>query len=364
MSKLHEVLWINPPRYFQNFKFRRKYLRLRSSGKIKVFNSLFPSDYAHHYNRGKPFFSTILKLYVLCWRFLNTILINRRISSYDVDEVILHIWRPEYQYALDFVKHDKSIYHVDDNYSFSSRDEKRQLSREECKLLENCDITFIHSQTLFYEQAPKSKNPYLLPNGVDISLFQDQAPNFLIDRERFNKYDIILGYVGAIKRHLNLSLLLDLANNRKDLCIVFVGPIRENHKEIQSIVARLKSLDNVFFENTKPTESIPSYLSIFNIGLMPYKKNSYTKNIYPLKMHEYFAAGLPIISTDLKNIFEFKAHLYFANTWIEYSTLVDEIMSQSEVQLTNERNILKKIARSNSWDNRVSSVVEILEKTV
>jgi len=362
VSKLHEVLWINPPRYFQNFKFKRNYLRSRLSGNIKVFNSLFPSDYAPHYNRGKPFFSTILKLYVICWRRLNTILINRRISSYDVDEVILHIWRPEYHYALNLVKHNTSIYHVDDNYAFSSHIEKRQLSSSELRLLQYCDFSFIHSKTLFKEQANKSKNAFLLPNGVDLSLYQKHAPKFAINTERFNKYDIILGYVGAIKRHLNLPLLYDLAKNRKDLCIVLVGPIRENHKEIHEIITKLQSLENVFFDGMVSLESVPSYLFTFNIGLMPYKRNAYTRNIYPLKMHEYFAAGLPVISTDLENISEFKESLYFAHTWREYSSLIDEISSQSDHERAKNKNNLMKIASANSWDNRVSRVIRILEQ--
>ena len=233
--------------------------------------------------------------------------------------MILHIWRPQFDFAIDLVNHDKSIYHVDDNYAFSSHDEKRQLSSSELRLLQNCDFSFIHSKTLFKEQANKSKNAFLLPNGVELSLYQKHAPKFAINTERFNKYDVILGYVGAIKRHLNLPLLYDLAKNRKDLCIVLVGPIRENHKEIHGIIRKLQSLENVFFDGMVNSESVPSYLFTFNIGLMPYKRNAYTKNIYPLKMHEYFAAGLPVISTDLENIIEFKESLYFAHTWSEYS---------------------------------------------
>ena len=362
MSQLNEVLWINPPRYFKNNKINTNYLPPTSSANIKVFNSLFPSDYAAHYNREKPLFSTILKLYIICWRLLNTSLINRRISFYDVDEVILHIWRPEYQYALNLVKHNRSIYHVDDNYAFSSNIGKRHLSSSELGLLQNCDFSFIHSKTLFKEQANKSKNAFLLPNGVDLSLYQKQAPKFSINTERFNKYDVILGYVGAIKRHLNLPLLYDLAKNRKDLCIVLVGPIRENHKEIHEIIMKLQSLENVFFDGMVNSECVPSYLFTFNIGLMPYKRNSYTRNIYPLKMHEYFAAGLPVISTYLENISEFKESLYFAHTWSEYSSLIDDISCQSDCERLKNKNNLMRIASANSWDNRVSRVIEILKQ--
>ena len=85
--------------------------------------------------------------------------------------------------------------------------------------------------------------------------------------------------MGAIKRHLNLPLLYDLAKNRKDLCIVLVGPIRENHKEIHGIIRKLQSLENVFRWHGKFRKCTELSFT-FNIGLMPYKRNAYTKNIY------------------------------------------------------------------------------------
>ena len=35
---------------------------------------------------------------------------------------------------------------------------------------------------------------------------------------------------------------------------------------------------------------------------MPYKVNSFTKSINPLKIYEYVASGLPVISTNLPNV--------------------------------------------------------------
>jgi glycosyltransferase involved in cell wall biosynthesis len=295
------------------------------------------------------------------WMRLNAYLINRRISHYKVDEVVLHIWRPRFKYALDLIKYDKTIYHVDDNYSFSSTIQSRELSKNERELLKQCDFSFIHSKTLFNEQSKLSKNPYLLPNGVDLSLYNDRTYDFDIRAERFDKFDIILGYVGAIKRHLNLPLLLEIANNRKDICIVFVGQIKVNHKEVPEIVTKLQILENVFFEGIVKAEIVPTYLRAFNIGLMPYKQNAYTRNIYPLKMHEYFAAGLPVISTRLENILEFKKSLYFAHTREEYFEIINKVRNQSHEERVNKTKSLIKVARENSWDKRVHTMLEILE---
>ena len=89
---------------------------------------------------------------------------------------------------------------------------------------------------------------------------------------------------------------------------------------------------------------------------MPYVKSEYTKFIYPMKMHEYFACGKPVVSTYLDNLQEFENYLYFAdgvNDWVRKIEM--QLLLQSENRILE----LKNFATTNSWQNRVSKILGI-----
>ena len=66
--------------------------------------------------------------------------------------------------------------------------------------------------------------------------------------------------------------------------------------------SRLRSLENVHFLGGKPVDALPGYLKALDVALIPYKLNELTRNIFPLKLYEYLAAGLPIVAAALPEL--------------------------------------------------------------
>ena len=64
----------------------------------------------------------------------------------------------------------------------------------------------------------------------------------------------------------------------------------------------LEKQNNIIFLGEIKHKQVPTYLKKFHIGILPYKVNSFTKSINPLKIYEYVASGLPVISTNLPNV--------------------------------------------------------------
>jgi glycosyltransferase involved in cell wall biosynthesis len=52
----------------------------------------------------------------------------------------------------------------------------------------------------------------------------------------------------------------------------------------------------------KRYEDLPGYCKAFDVALMPFKVNELTLNANPLKVREYLAAGLPVVSTDIPEV--------------------------------------------------------------
>src|SRR5437667_8567412 len=102
--------------------------------------------------------------------------------------------------------HDLSIYHVDDEYSFSFGEV--EISPAERSLLKSVDQVFMHSPALMHKKGGFNPNTEFVPNGVDYRMFATAVPE-PEDLRRIPHPRI--GYVGYLKRMLNWPLLLELS---------------------------------------------------------------------------------------------------------------------------------------------------------
>ena len=60
------------------------------------------------------------------------------------------------------------------------------------------------------------------------------------------------------------------------------------------------------FLGGKPSKSLGAYPQHFDVCLMPYVIDDYTRYVYPLKMHEYLAGGRPVVSSPIRSVEDFK----------------------------------------------------------
>src|SRR6266478_1922830 len=62
---------------------------------------------------------------------------------------------------------------------------------------------------------------------------------------------------------------------------------------------RLLAVGNIFMTGPVPYARIPDYMSAFDVCITPHKISQFTESLNPIKLWEYLAAGLPIVSTDI-----------------------------------------------------------------
>ena len=63
-----------------------------------------------------------------------------------------------------------------------------------------------------------------------------------------------------------------------------------------------RSIQNIHFLGRKPYADLPAYCRQFDVGLIPFKVNELTRAVNPIKLREYLAAGLPVVSTPLPEV--------------------------------------------------------------
>ena len=104
-----------------------------------------------------------------------------------------------------------------------------------------------------------------------------------------------MGFFGLIRDWVDLDLLADVARRRPDWHLVLIG-------DSTIELALYQGLANMHFLGRKPYADLPAYCKEFDAGLVPFKINELTKAVNPIKLREYLAAGLPVVSTPLPEV--------------------------------------------------------------
>ncbi len=269
------------------------------------------------------------------------------------EKLVLYIWRPEFVDAITQLPHDLSLYHIDDEYSFSSTE--AEVAPVERRLLETVDQVFIHSPALMHKKGSFNPNTEFVPNGVDYRLYATPVAE-PEDLRRVPHPRI--GYVGYLKRMLNWSLLLDLSSNHPAWSFIFVGP-KSPHAEIEAVLRQMAALPNVYCLGGKPSDGLGAYPQHFDTCIMPYQVDNYTKYIYPLKLHEYLASGKPVISAPIPSVEEFRHVVSMAGDSREWSDAIE--LSLSSAENTADRNAMRqRVAREHDWEVLVNRIARTI----
>lgn len=224
---------------------------------------------------------------------------------------------------------------------------KQHGGRKEASFMKKVDGIITTSEGLLQSKNPFNPNTFLVKNGVDTELFcQAYNPEIKIDNP-------IIGYIGSVDDRLDYDLLETVIKTHEGFDFHFVG--RTTFPEGRK---RLSIYSNVTFFGGQQPEKLPVFLKSFDVGVIPFVKNEFTRNIYPLKINEYLAAGKPVVTTDFADLSDFEGVVSIASS---PSLFIEEI--QKEL-LTNSKEKMEqrvRIARGNSWETRVSKVNEIIE---
>jgi glycosyltransferase involved in cell wall biosynthesis len=265
-----------------------------------------------------------------------------RLRAQGCKRVALYIFRPDFGSVLDHIEHDLSIYHIDDEYSFSSTE--TEVSPVERNLLESAGQVFIHSPALLRKKGHLNPHTEFVPNGVDFNLYSTPAsePEDLRDIPHPR-----IGYVGSLKRMVDWELLLELTADRPQWSFVFIGG-KAPHPQIEDLLRRMSARPNVHFLGAKPTDKLGTYVQHFDVCTMPYRVDSYTKYIYPLKMHEYLASGKPVVSAPITSVEKFGDVIALARTREEWLIALDHGLSPEE-NTPSRRAQRQEVAADHDW---------------
>jgi glycosyltransferase involved in cell wall biosynthesis len=206
---------------------------------------------------------------------------------------------------LPFSRHlepDVTVFDAMDELSKFKFAPARLLDLEQ-ELIDRADIVFTGGSSLYEAKKHRHANVHCFPSSVDrVHFLKARARQFdPADQEELPKPR--LGFYGVIDERFDTELLAGAAEMRPDWSFVMVGPVVKISEE------DLPRRANIHYLGPKTYGQLPSYLSGWNVALMPFAMNESTQFISPTKTPEYLAGGKPVVSTPVKDVVRHYGHI-------------------------------------------------------
>ena len=273
----------------------------------------------------------------------------------DFRKIILWIFEPT-SFSLPGSLGEKvSIYHCIDFF----KNEKDSLLRKKCieemedRLSEKCGILLVSAETLLEDKKRLNLNIFLAPSAANESFLDTGIVSFAVSEEIKKIPGPRIGFVGTIDNRIDLELVNHIASD-KDYSIVFIGNCVDARIEKQ-----LKKMDNIYMLGWKGNNYLPGYIKSFNVCIIPYKVNDFTKGISSIKLYEYLAMGKPVVSTNFSNLEDLKGLIRISNTKEDFIRDISASLLENNEELTAER---VAFAYKNSWQTRLRMVSELISR--
>jgi glycosyltransferase involved in cell wall biosynthesis len=109
------------------------------------------------------------------------------------------------------------------------------------------------------------------------------------------------------------------------------------------------------FLGRRPYADLPAYCKSFDVGLIPFKLNDLTRAVNPIKLREYLAAGLPVVSTPLPEVLACNGYAHTAQGPDNFLTAIASALSTNHHPLTTSSAMSHE-----TWPAKVETICKAL----
>lgn len=242
------------------------------------------------------------------------------------------------------------IYHMNVNGNID-----KKLKSINDDLIKISDLVLNTTKNLYDISKKINTNSYYITNGNNFDLLSktNQIPAKITLPIQDAK---IIGYLGGIRDWIDFDLLEYIISSKNACNFLFIGSIYPSaYKNMQKIL----SYKNVLWLDYIQPENLPSYLSLFDVGLIPFKTTEFFKCVFPNKFFEYLASGIPVITTSLQELKKYEKLIGYSNDYNDFLENCERALTGYYNKYTHE---YKKIAEDNSWKEKAKVINNIIEE--
>jgi glycosyltransferase involved in cell wall biosynthesis len=196
----------------------------------------------------------------------------------------------------------------------------------------------------------------VLPAGVDPERYLSTGDGSEIrKRHGLQAGDLVLFFMGWVYPFSGLREVAEalIAGVRREdrLKLLVVGK-GDSWNELARLATERSAEDRIKMVDFRPYPEIPSYLAAADVCLLPAHNTETMRNIVPIKMYEYLAAGKPVIATKLPGVIrEFgEGHgVVYVDTPDQVVAMAAKLREEGALRELGEQG--KAFVSKNDWDS-------------
>jgi glycosyltransferase involved in cell wall biosynthesis len=295
-------------------------------------------------------------------------LVRRAARRLGMRRPILWAYVPQAEVLLDALDPSLVVYHCVDDIAAQAGIDGASFRAAERRFVARADLVLASAPALAARMRELVRDAATAdhtgatvleaPNVADTALFATALDPGPVDTALAALPHPRVVFTGAIvATKLDVALLVELARARPRWSFALVGPVGPG--DPRTDVSALRGEPNVHLLGARSYAELPAMLRGADAGLIPYARNELTESIFPMKVYEYLAAGLPVVATPLPALAGV-AEVRTAADAEGIAGLLDAALADDAPQRGAERS---RAAAAHSWERRLQEIAQAVAAT-
>ncbi|MBP2240281.1 hypothetical protein J2Z40_000834 [Cytobacillus eiseniae] len=185
-----------------------------------------------------------------------------------------------------------------------------------------------------------NKKVYLSPNALDPIFFREK--NSMMRKQR---NPLVIGYFGHLtKAWFDWERLITIAKRKPEWTYELIG----------LSFPKIKLPPNIHYLGPKNSLEIKEISKRWNAAIIPFKQNPLSEAVDPIKVYDYLALELPVVSIDIPQIKKYPS-VYIAKTDTAFIRMIEEVTNKSF-----DKEKTEKFLKNNLWEHRAKQLQNLV----
>jgi glycosyltransferase involved in cell wall biosynthesis len=278
-------------------------------------------------------------------------LVGRAADRLGFRNPILWSYVPQAEVLLEPLAPSTVVYHCVDDIASQKGVDAASFRAAEQRFLRRTDLVLASAPLLAERARSVATNVLDAPNVADTALFSTALDDGPVDPAIAALPAPRIVFTGAVvTTKLDIPLIVELARSSPDSSIALVGPVGVGDPTTD--VSALEREPNVHLLGGRRYGELPAVLRGADAAIIPYARTPLTDGVFPMKVYEYLAAGLPVVTTPLPSL-QGVEEVEFARTGREFAERIAALIAADSPAARAERSAR---AATHSWDARIAQI--------
>jgi glycosyltransferase involved in cell wall biosynthesis len=288
-------------------------------------------------------------------RRLIAVVVGRAARRLGMERPILWAYVPQAEALLAPLRPRLVVYHAVDDIAAQAGVDADSFRSAERRFIARADLVLASAPAIRDRLARLSPNVEYAPNVADTVRFSQALEPGPVDPELAELPAPRIVFTGAItETKLDVDLIVALARLRRDWTIALVGPVGLGAPRTDT--AGLADEPNIRLLGQRPYTELPAVLRGADAAIIPYLRNELTDSIFPMKVYEYLAAGLPVVATELPSLSEVDEVVRAADA-DGFARELERLLARDDPDRRRHRS---QVAAAHSWDARLGEIAALI----